>query len=73
MGGKARKSLAIFYELILKKVIRVRKLIFELCLPQYITNDLNQHSPQKSLSSVYYASKILSKKERSNLKLPTPW
>jgi hypothetical protein len=72
-GRKVRKSLAIFSGEILKKVIKVRKLIVELCLPQYITTDLNPHSPpKKSLSSVYYASKILSLKAWSNLDLPTP-
>jgi hypothetical protein len=48
-GGKARKRLAIFSGLILKIVIKVRKLIFKLCLPKYITIDLNQLPPPKKV------------------------
>ncbi len=48
-SGKARKSLAIFSGLILKIVIKVRKLIFKLCLPKYITIDLNQLPPPKKV------------------------
>ncbi len=68
-GGKARKNLAISSGLILQKEMMVRKLIFNLCLPQYITIDLNQNSPPKK---EYYADKTLSKKARSNLELPPP-
>jgi hypothetical protein len=70
-GWVGPKILAIFSGVIVKKV-KIRKLIFKQCLPHYKTGDLNQHSlPKKSIFS-YYASKILSKKSRSNLDLPTP-
>ncbi len=46
-GNKTRKSLAISSGLILQKEIMVRKLIFYLCLPQYITVDLDPNSSPK--------------------------
>ncbi len=68
--GKARKSLAIFSDLMLKKVTKVRRLKIKLCHPHDITIDLNPHYlSKKNLSSVYYASKILSKIARSNLEV----
>jgi hypothetical protein len=46
-GGKARKSLAIFNGVLLKKVIKARKLIFKLRLPQYIACHVEKRGEYK--------------------------